>query len=70
MAQPFRWTRERYRRAHHLNRLLPSLAFNVEAPFLVRQLWKLTEHQRPDPLETPLRVRLRARRDPDDDIPF
>lgn len=64
----FRWTRAKYKRAQHLNRLLPLLPFHCpDKPALVQRyhdLWD-AHPQGSDPLEVPLRYRL-----PSDDIPF
>lgn len=63
----FRWTRELYKRAHHLNRFMPRVCSYAEAPSLVRQFWALWEHhqQGNDPLLTHISWRYDR-----DDIPF
>lgn len=68
MARRFRWTRSKYRKAHHLSRLLGRLDYYADKPALVERLHELWEKhpQREDPLLQPLRYRLRV----DDDIPF
>jgi len=74
-SRRFRWTRERYYKAQHLNRLLPQLASTVEPPRLVRLLHQL--HDRTpgihgtDPLTRSLSERRWDRdRSFDPDIPF
>jgi hypothetical protein len=68
----FRWTRERYRKAHHLNRLLGRHIECWNAPPLVQlyqHLW--SEHDmrsHHDPLADPLSLRLA--RFKGDDIPL
>ncbi|MDT7835017.1 hypothetical protein [Aquabacterium sp. OR-4] len=66
----FRWTRERYRKAHHLSRLFARWVYDLpsEPPQLVQRLWELYERhpQNPDPLLTPLKYR----HERDSEIPF
>jgi hypothetical protein len=70
MAKPFRWTRAKYKRAHHLARLFAGfLHYRSEVPELVRRYQEL-EQQYPncsDPLLTPLRYRADLRFG---DVPF
>jgi hypothetical protein len=73
MSRRFRWTRKRYRHAHHLVRLLNRFGYIPDMPRIVERyeaLWD--EHrQAEDPLLRPLRWRLHNRRyGDDDDIPF
>lgn len=67
----FRWTRERYYRAHRLNRLLWRFTGNV--PPLVSRLHELLDRtpgvHGEDFLTLPLAYRL-SRRSSDDEIPF
>lgn len=65
----FRWTRGRYRKAHHLARLLARFyILPDDAPELVQRYFRLWEQhqQSADPLLAPLRWRLGL----DDEIPF
>lgn len=66
----FRWTRERYRKAHHLSRFFARWVYDLpsEPPQLVQRLWELYErHPRnPDPLLVPLKYR----HERDSEIPF
>jgi len=69
----FRWTRERYYRAQHLDRLLPQLTSTTSPPSLVVRLHELIR-QNPgmwnrDPLDRPLWLRHHERFG-DPDIPF
>lgn len=71
-ATRFRWTRARYKHAHHLNRLLArmyELPYG-DAPAIVQRLWELREAhpQRDDELLQPLRWRLGVKFN--DEIPF
>lgn len=70
MNRRFRWTRERYYRAHHLNRLL--WRFTGNAPALVERFHELIDStpgmNGTDPLTLPLRIRHWDRLD--DSIPF
>lgn len=57
MAKRFRWTRERYRRAHHLSRLLSNLLdWRSQPPPLVQRYIELWDQypQHADPLEVPI----------------
>lgn len=64
--KPYRWTRARYKRAHHLIRLLRRVAYCQSEPALVKRYIELWE-QHPywgDPLAIPLMFRY------ENDIPF
>ncbi len=68
MADSFRWTRAKYKRASHLARLLPQIySIHASAPPLVQRWLDLMEPigQQRDPLTVPLRYR-----HPSDEIPF
>lgn len=66
----FRWTRERYRKAHHLSRFYARWVYELpsQPPALLQRFYQLWERhpQRDDPLTKPIR----QRRDFDDSIPF
>lgn len=67
------WSRERYRKAHHLARLLPRLHAGRELPKLVEEyaaLWRAWNWQHEwgiDPMATSARYRLALKRD---EVPF
>lgn len=65
----FRWTRERYYKAHHLSRFFARWVYELpsEPPRLLQRLWELYERhpQNTDPLLTPLKYRHER-----DEIPF
>lgn len=64
----FRWTRERYYRAHHLSRFLLRLnGYGYAPPPLVQRLIDLYARypEKGDPLTTPIEYRYDR-----DDIPF
>lgn len=64
----FRWTRERYYRAHHLSRFLLRLnGYGFAPPPLVQRLMDLyaLHPEKGDPLTTPIQYRYDR-----DDIPF
>lgn len=70
MAKPFRWTRAKYKRAHHLTRLFSGfLHYRSEVPALVRRYQELQEQypNHRDPLLQPLRYRAAIRFG---DVPF
>ncbi|MBX3610354.1 MAG: hypothetical protein KF871_10715 [Hydrogenophaga sp.] len=57
MSRRFRWTRERYYRAHHLSRLLLRLnGYSYEPPSLVQRLMDLyaLHPSNGDPLTVPI----------------
>lgn len=66
----FRWTRERYRKAHHLSRFYSRWVYDLpsDPPRLLQRFFDLWQRhpQRDDPLTKPIRLR----RDFDDSIPF
>lgn len=70
--RPFRWTRERYRKAAHLSRYFARHVYDLpsDAPALLERYWELwARHpQGNDPLLLPLRSRRRFLEA--DDIPF
>lgn len=63
----FRWTRAKYRKAHHLNRLLGKLDYYGQKPPLVERFHELWDRhpQGSDPLLAPIHWRYDR-----DDIPF
>lgn len=70
----FRWTRARYKHAHHLNRLLArmyELPYG-DPPAIVQRLWELREAhpQDEDQLLRPFRHRASVMARGDDGIPF
>lgn len=68
MGRRFRWTRAKYRRAHHLSRLLTGLLeYQGSPPPLVERYLELWARypQKTDPLATPLHRRYDI-----DSIPF
>lgn len=75
MLRPtFRWTRRTWYAAKHQDRVLRRLfSWDHEPPVLVARYRETLEGMNqwypPDPLLTPLRVRLRNR-SMDDDVPF
>lgn len=68
----FRWTRERYYRAHHLNRLLNRFQCLPEMPRLLERYYALRalHPQHDDPLKRLVCFRLDDKRRLDDGIPF
>ncbi len=67
MTKRFRWTRAKYKRAHHLNRLLEHVPGPWNPPPLVERFLKLWEQhpQMYDPLTLPLEFRYDR-----SDVPF
>jgi hypothetical protein len=73
MARLFRWTRETYRQAHHLDRLLNRFYSLPEVkPLILERFHNLHKRhpQHDDVLLTPVKARLIWKRNVDDDIPF
>lgn len=70
MAKRFRWTRKTYLHAHHLARVMDIYRDGPEILRRYRELWAGRDDWRQDPLTVPLRTRLQARKDFDDEIPF
>jgi hypothetical protein len=71
----FHWTRAKYRKAHHLNRLLIQICNINSLPPLVEryhELWSEwdSRHSCSDPLEVPIARRLADRHPERDGIPF
>lgn len=58
MSKKFRWSRKTYRHAHHLSRVISMYDDGPEIVKRYRELWATREDWRPDPLLTPLAIRL------------
>lgn len=68
-THPYRWTRARYYRAHHLWRL--AMYHQGRMPHVCELLAGLLHAaNKRDPLEEPISYRLSRRRGDDDSIPF
>jgi hypothetical protein len=72
MSRRFRWTRERYMKAHHLNRLMQRFNHIPDKPRLVERFHDLIDStpgmNGTDPLTLPMRIRHWDRFN--DSIPF